>query len=170
MTTTPYSPLSKTLHWLTFIALTASYGIVLSEDMTSRELHRLLMGIHIQIGCFVALFVPLRLFLARQRKRPPENGWQERLARLAHFGIYGLILLQVWLGLSMVFAKGRSVALLGQLEIPAWLAKAPDLAELFEELHGLVGWLLFLVILGHIAAAFWHHRIRRDDVLRNMLP
>ena len=36
--------------------------------------------------------------------------------------------------------------------------------------HVTVQYLLFALILGHTAAAIWHHRVQKDDVLRAMLP
>lgn len=36
--------------------------------------------------------------------------------------------------------------------------------------HVTVQYLLFALILGHAAAAIWHHRVQKDDVLRAMLP
>ena len=38
--------------------------------------------------------------------------------------------------------------------------------RVWESLRSLV----FALILGHAAAAIWHHRVQKDDVLRAMLP
>jgi cytochrome b561 len=48
----------------------------------------------------------------------------------------------------------------------------PDhgLAELTKHLHDLGAWLLLVLVCLHVAAAFWHELVRKDGVLRRMLP
>ena len=42
--------------------------------------------------------------------------------------------------------------------------------EAAKAFHVTAQYLLFALILGHAAAAIWHHHVRRDGVLRAMLP
>lgn len=39
-----------------------------------------------------------------------------------------------------------------------------------KDLHIAGQYVLFAMILGHAAIALWHHDVRRDDVLKGMLP
>ena len=54
--------------------------------------------------------------------------------------------------------------------MPALVAHDPDLADTLGWWHEQVGWALLGLILVHALAAIYHHKVRRDDVLRAMLP
>ncbi|MES2147518.1 MAG: cytochrome b/b6 domain-containing protein [Pseudomonadota bacterium] len=45
-----------------------------------------------------------------------------------------------------------------------------DNAELWGWWHEQVGWALFALILLHAGGALYHHYVRRDDIVRAMLP
>jgi cytochrome b561 len=44
------------------------------------------------------------------------------------------------------------------------------MAEIFHIAHGVNGKLLTVLVLGHSAAALYHHFWQKDNVLRRMLP
>ena len=45
-----------------------------------------------------------------------------------------------------------------------------NLHEIFEAAHELVAWMLAAIVVLHIGATIYHWKVRRDDVLRRMLP
>ena len=45
-----------------------------------------------------------------------------------------------------------------------------EIARYLFAIHRWAGWLLIVLVLSHIGAALYHHFIRRDGVLRRMLP
>ena len=58
--------------------------------------------------------------------------------------------------------------------VPALAAMAHAQRELYQgqllALHSRLSYLGMSLVVLHVAAAFYHHRYRRDDVLRRMLP
>lgn len=67
-------------------------------------------------------------------------------------------------------AAGLGVNWFGLLRVPDLVAKDPDLAEVFKALHiGLVG-LLAVALAVHVGAALRHALVRRDGLMRRMLP
>jgi cytochrome b561 len=57
-----------------------------------------------------------------------------------------------------------------QFNISALAPANPDLLPMLRDLHFAGAALFTAVLIGHVAAAFWHHFILRDDVLIRMLP
>ena len=45
----------------------------------------------------------------------------------------------------------------------------PAAREVVEELHESLGEIFYWVIGLHVAAALWHHLVKRDNTLRRML-
>ena len=50
------------------------------------------------------------------------------------------------------------------------VSKNEALATQLFTLHRWVGWLVIALVLMHVSAALYHHFIRRDAVLKRMLP
>jgi cytochrome b561 len=65
---------------------------------------------------------------------------------------------------------GASTPFFGLFDLPAIIGKNQELATALFTLHRWVGWLVILLVLTHISAALYHHFIRRDAVLKRMLP
>lgn len=43
-------------------------------------------------------------------------------------------------------------------------------AELMEQVHNTIAWIIIVLLVIHTAGAIKHHFIDKDDVLRRMLP
>ena len=50
------------------------------------------------------------------------------------------------------------------------VANDEALATQLFVVHRWVGWIVILLVFTHIGAALYHYFIRRDDVLKRMLP
>jgi hypothetical protein len=97
--------------------------------------------------------------------RPPAV-WA---ARGLHALLYVVMLAQPVTGLLFMQAGDKTVSLAGI----TWPTLVPSDAELhfqLKDLHILTGQVLYALIALHVAAALWHHHVRRDDTLRRMLP
>ena len=95
--------------------------------------------------------------------------WQTFLAKLTHGLLYALMAAVPLLGWLFSSASGYRVVWLGLLPLPNLVAKNKLLADMLGDIHATLAWLLFYVVLLHLAAALKHHFYDRDDTLRRML-
>ena len=90
-------------------------------------------------------------------------------AKLGHLALYGLMIGLPLLGWALLSAAGKPIPFFG-LELPALVAKNKELADTLKELHETIGVLGYYLIGIHVAAALYHHHIRKDDTMTRMLP
>ncbi len=136
---------------------------------------RSVMVAHIGAGMALLLLTVPRLFarLLARRTAPaqPRITPAGRIAGAAHALLYALLIVEPLLGWLIVNAKGMRVPapLLG-VDFPALVGASADLVARLAPLHQTLARVFYLVIAAHVAAALWHHLIRRDDTLRRMAP
>jgi cytochrome b561 len=149
--------------------------VMVREWIDDDALARSLLAVHRQLGLTVLLLLVLRLLL---RLRPDRDTTAvEQLpvlmrwaAGLMHWTFYALLLAMPLLGWAMTSAQGHQVRLYGAASLPALVSVNPDLADSLQEWHEWCAWGLLILVAMHIAAALFHHFVRRDDVLLNMWP
>jgi cytochrome b561 len=71
-----------------------------------------------------------------------------------------------WLGISLYPA----LSIHGWFSLPGLVTPNSKTAETVFMLHKLGAMLLGLAVMAHIGAALFHHVIRKDNVLRRMMP
>ncbi|TNJ33376.1 cytochrome b [Arenimonas terrae] len=128
---------------------------------------------HFWTGLAVLALVLPRIWLRLRRGAPPITpalpAWQAWPARLLHLALYAFLLVQPVLGLMTAWTDGKQVMVpFTQAVLPPLMAPDPDLAHRLEDLHGTLGSLFYWVIGLHVAAALYHHLLRRDDTLVRM--
>ena len=163
------------LHWASALAVLLSALAALARDWTESEPARvLLLDVHRQLGLFVLLALVLRVAV-RLRKglvdhaasMPPLMRWA---AQGAHLALYALLLALPLLGVATTQAHEVNLRLFGLLSLPNWVPGDPDLAETLSDWHLWLAWTLLALVVLHVAAALWHHKVQRDGVLAAMLP
>jgi cytochrome b561 len=169
-----YPTAMRVMHWLTVALLLLAYPLAWSIDAASSvdEAHRLVM-LHRSVGVTILLLTLVR-FTWRQRSTipplPSDLPWWQRLAARANaLGLYVLLVMQPLLGLAASWMHGDHIVILGGVELPTLLPLDRPLGRLLFWLHGWVATLILLLIGVHVAAALYHHFVRRDDVLSGML-
>ncbi len=169
-----YSRTAVWLHWIIAILIITNIGLVeLSEDL-SREARAPYMDLHKAIGISVLVFSLLRLIWRFGHKPPPlpdgMAGWQRLLASTTHFLFYVLMIglpLSGWIWMSTYPAP---IGFFGLFEIPLWPVEGQKaLQEILHEGHEIGGRIMFLLIILHVAAAFYHQFLLRDKLLNRML-
>ena len=163
------------LHWgtLLLIVLTVA-AVLLRENIETRDLRSLLIVLHRSLGLLVGLLVLARL-LVRLRHHPlPPTAEQSApawlAAGLAHLALYLLLLALPLLGWALSNANGFAVSFCGLFPLPALVTPDEDLGDALAGYHEDAAWLLLGLVGVHALAALWHHFVRRDHVLRAMLP
>ncbi|WP_127110031.1 cytochrome b [Pararhodobacter zhoushanensis] len=165
-----YHPVLVTLHWLIALLLLMALiaGTLVLDDMPNTAPGKTdALRIHaiMGVGIGVLMLIRLAVRLTTRHPAPAKSGiaLADRLAPLAHWALYALVLGMVGSGIAMAVQSGLGDALFGDGTLP----------ETFHTLfargvHGLLATLLILTIALHILAALYHVSVRRDGLLRRM--
>ncbi|WNL44375.1 cytochrome b/b6 domain-containing protein [Dyella sp. BiH032] len=163
----------RLLHWITAACVIVVAALALIRDETAGRVARqwLLEG-HRHGGLLVLALVLVRLGL-RVRFGKLPHVVHSRLLRaaavLTHAALYAALLAMPLIGWALSNAEDKPVHLFG-LTLPALVADDEDLADRLLVWHQDVAWVLLALVSLHVAAALWHHFVRRDGVLRSMWP
>ena len=173
-----YSAAARQFHWITaaFVFTLIPVGLYMVDRGAATNFDALTNTLYSnhKLGGFLLLWIVIaRLAYRLAKGAPPDEPsletWQKAVAHLTHWGIYGLLLavpLLGWLGVSFYPALGLPFG----LNLPGLVAADQKMAERVFLLHKLGAILLGLAVLSHIGAALFHHFIRKDNVLRRMMP
>ncbi|WP_243042271.1 cytochrome b [Dyella sedimenti] len=167
-----FHPLARLLHWLMAVLILAMLFVGVGMVSTVSEKHQWLLALHRPLGITLLVLVVIRL-VVRLRFRPPalprDMPFPMRfLAHASHWLLYGLMLAMPLIGWAMLSAGGYPVMLGSALHLPPILPANGLAFAWLREAHRYLAYLLFLTILGHMAAALYHGLIRRDEVLPSM--
>jgi cytochrome b561 len=186
-TTNNYGTIAKLLHWLTATLFLGSYMTVYyrhwfthektPENWTALQLH---LSIGVSIGVIVILRIIWRV-INQQPKQEPGTKMEHLAAHLGHYALYGVMILMPltgYLGTSVDtefffmfdIEKFDSTQLFtyliqDRLGLPFTEFEKP-IDFLHKEILG--AWLAWILILGHVTAALYHHIVKKDRTLLKM--
>lgn len=163
------------IHWITLILIAAVVGIAfVREGIEEKAVRTVLINLHRSLGLAVALLAIVRIGVRLANRPLPPSAPMPLLSRLAaqaaHLGLYVLMFALPLIGWILSSANGKPVSFFGLVTLPALVEEDEDLGDAFAEYHEDAAWLLLAVIGFHAAAALFHHFVKRDNVLRAMLP
>jgi cytochrome b561 len=165
----------RAMHWITVVLLLGAYSAawMIDTNISSAETDWLVM-LHRSFGVSILLATGLRLAVRQHARVPPlpaDLPAAQRFAARAVTGLlYILLILQILLGLIGSMLHGDRIALFGGAVLPLTLPVDRQLARQIFQLHGMTALLLLALIGLHVAAALYHHFVRRDEVMAAMLP
>ena len=170
-----YDRVMKAMHWTTLFLVAAAYAVVWSSGATAtKEQQAVLVQVHRSLG--VTIFVLTLFRLAwRSRARLPSlpadlPTIQIMAARATQYLLYALLIVQPVLGLLHSIALGARIDLFFLIELPAMMGRDKVLSKMAISAHDLVANLMLVVVALHATAALFHHFVRRDGVMKGMLP
>jgi cytochrome b561 len=117
-----------------------------------------------------ALRLAARLRIGLADHAPGMATVLRRAAEAAHGLLFGLLIALPLVGWALSSAHGITVALLGTVPLPKLVTPDSELADTLSDYHVWLAWGLLVLVGMHVAAAAWHHFVRRDAVLKAMLP
>lgn len=163
------------LHWVTLVVILLAVGLVFYRETVDDKAQRiLLIALHKSFGLSVAVLAVARLSVRLFRRPLPPAADMSPLSRFAaeaaHVGLYVLLLALPLIGWGLSSANGKPVSFFGLVSLPPLVEPDGDLGDTFAEYHEAAAWLLLGLVGVHAAAALFHHFVRRDRVLRAMLP
>lgn len=179
MPATVYSAAARHLHWVTAgaVAVMVPAGLAMTYRGNTLDiwdgLTDAMYSAHKLLGFLVLWLVVGRLAYRLIKGAPPDEPtllwWHKAASHLLHWLLYGLLVvvpLLGWIGVSLY----PSLTVFGLFNLPAIASPNQDLSGTVLELHGTLAIALALLACAHIGAALYHHVIRKDGVLRRMLP
>ena len=169
-----YTLTAMALHWLmaTMILALFALGLYMSDlPLSPRKLE--LFAWHKWVGMLVlALWLPRIAW--RGLHRPPPSPvmppWQERIAVMTHWSLYGLMLLVPVSGWLMSSALGFTVVMFGKWPLPNLLATNHDLGDVLKQVHHVLNFVFMGLVGLHLLGVVQHQFVLRDGLLRRMLP
>lgn len=173
--TNRYTSTAISLHWLIAIGLATTFGLgVYMADLPFSPAKLQYYSWHKWAGVSLFLLIGVRLLwrLANQPPALPDSmpRLHQYLAALAHVALYLLMFAIPLSGWLMSSAKGFQTVWFGVLPLPNLIDKNPELGEQLLHLHEALNYGLLALVVAHAGAAFKHHWIDRDDILKRMLP
>ncbi|MDO4879130.1 MAG: cytochrome b [Neisseria sp.] len=166
-----YGTVSRLLHWLMaalFALILATVILWNSLDMERHEWVGNLFGLHKSLGFILMVLIVLRILWAAAHlgKRPPADN---TAVKLGHRALYALMLAVPLIGMIRQYGGGRGPLKVFGIEVMQGAGeKIAWMAELGNNAHGKIGWLLFALAAGHIVMVAVH-KLRGHDVLPRML-
>jgi len=166
-----FNLLARVLHWSMAVAILAMLFIGAAMVVTLRY-REVLIDLHRPLGLAILLLAIVRLVNRLIHPPPPLPADLPRIqawaAKASHWLLYALMLGMPLIGWGMLSAGAYPVALWDGVNLPPILPHSPVIYGFLRPLHGVLAYVLFLTILGHLGAALFHAWIRRDGVFEQM--
>lgn len=164
----------KVLHWFIFILVAVQYAIMgrlafLAKNSPDTSWYILLhKSVGLTIFCAAALMIISRQFGTRPLRSPAAK-FQNLAAKIVHFLLYAFLILMPIGGIGMTLFSGRPLLFFGYpLMAKDLVPKNELITKICQEAHILAAQALLGLIVVHILAAFYHHFILKDNILKRM--
>lgn len=174
-TTVGWGSVSRAFHWLLALLIIGmlAYGWWMNHiaPRPDRYFHR---SIHADIGYVVLLLMAIRLIwraINPVPAPPPQSPrWERMLAWLNHWALYVITILVAMLGWAHSGAhKPDYASFFGWFRVPQFTSTDKANADLFEDMHIYMAYVLIGLVVLHILAALYHHVVKDDDVAARMI-
>ncbi|MFL6573982.1 MAG: cytochrome b [Burkholderiales bacterium] len=166
---------AKFFHWT--VALLILVQIALGSAAALWRLSPLKLELfvwHKSTGMLILVLMLARLawrLANRSPALPPQTPpWERHAAHASHAALYALALALPLSGWLINSAAGVPFSVFWLVPLPSLVPPDEHLEELAKLAHFSLLVALCLVLAAHIGAALRHHMIKRNDVLRRMLP
>lgn len=167
-----YHPALVVLHWLLALMIIAALiaGNVILENTPNSDPEKLVsLRLHMSLGTAILVLMLIRLALRLFTPRPPHadtgNALLNATGTAMHWAYYVVVIAMSASGLGIAYLAGLPAIVFGGSGTPL-PADFNDLVP--RTAHGILGTVLGLMILAHIAAGFWHHYRLKDNIFARM--
>lgn len=182
-----YGVIAKCFHWLTALLILGSYVTVyyrqwFTEEKTPENWNAL--QLHLSIGISIGVIVLLRVIWRSMNMVPdqePGTAFQKNAAKVGHYILYALIIIMPITG---YLGTGAATDYFFMFEITKFsdtifsqVLVEKIFATNYEEFEKVVDFIhkellgeliLWILILGHIGMALYHHYVKQDRTLKKM--
>lgn len=169
-----YDGVALALHWIAAVLIVANLALGLSMVPLPLSIQKLRWyAWHKWVGTTVFLLTWARVAWRWRHPAPAAvamASWQRRAAGVSHTLLYVLMVLVPISGWLYSSSTGVQVVYLGLVPLPDAVDKDKELAAVLRIVHLSLNAAMFGLIAVHMAAAFKHHFVDRDEVLVRMWP
>jgi len=167
-----YGAVSRAFHWsMALLFIWQFTGILIGVVADKTPIADFFGSTHKSIGLVLLILVCLRGLwgLLNLRNRPGHQPtFLGRAATMGHAALYLLMFVVPALAMLRQYGSGRAFAPFGIPLMEGFEEKIPWMMAPANALHGLLGWVLLALIVGHIAMVFVHRFAWNDNVLARM--
>jgi len=164
---------ARVLHWVMAAMILAMLFIGVSMVASLASYHALL-SIHRPLGIAILILVIVRFAVRLIGPLPPFlatlSARERRLATGSEYALYALMFALPLVGWAMLSAARLPIALWGTWHLPPILPHSAWVYALLREVHAILAYLLFATFLLHLSTVLFHILVKRDRLLRRMLP
>ena len=167
--------MAQLLHWVIVLLVLCQFVVGFYAQPLPVGIERLkMLTFHKSMGITVFALVILRLLWRWYTPAPRLPAGMKPIERFgahfSHVALYGLLLTLPILGWLTSNASNLTVRWFYLFNLPNLVGPDREIAKLTKLLHDAGAWCLLALVCLHVAAAFWHELVRKDGVLRRMLP
>lgn len=167
-----YDSVARAFHWsMALLIAYAALSIFIGDELPRGELRTFLNSTHRTAGALVLALLVLRVAWRMFNAPPPlpagMSAFEQKLAKLGHLSLYLLMALVPAVGVILTFRRGGTIDFGFFQIVSPWPADRAA-SKPIKEIHEILAWILFVGIGAHVAAAFWHQFVRRDNTLARM--
>jgi cytochrome b561 len=164
---------ARVLHWVMAAMVLAMLFIGVAMVASLRSYH-ILVSIHRPLGIAILAFVVVRFVVRRIGPLPPflatMSGTERRIATWSEYALYALMFALPLVGWAMLSAARYPIAMWGSWHLPPILPQSPWLYAALRRVHAILAYFLFAMFVAHLSAVLFHTLVKRDGLLRRMLP
>lgn len=164
---------STYIHWITAIMVFSLFGVgfwMVDLNYYS-EWYRTAPYYHKAFGLTLFIVTLFRLIWKAVNPSPKELGdnvIEKKLAKLAHLGLYALLLITMISGYLISTADGRGIELFNLVTVPSLGEFFDNQEDIAGEIHEIAAYVIMITVGLHILAALKHHFMDKDDTLKRM--
>jgi cytochrome b561 len=169
-----YSFAARVLHWITAVIVIGMIpaGIYMA-NASPGPTQDLLFHLHRSFGVVLLPIVLARLAYRFQHPPPPlpndVPAVQRSAAHAVHYALYALLIVQPIVGWIATSAYRAPIHVFWTFTLPPIWPVDRAFSERMFLVHRVLGITIAILALMHIAAALYHHFVRRDAVRMRML-
>ena len=161
------------LHWTTAALIVVAFTLGLSVDAFPKTWENAVVNTHALLGIAILVLTAARVAWRFGHPPPPippdaAGPLMRRAAAVVHFLLYSLMVVVPLIGIPTLLYRGRGLDL-GVLQLPSPFARTPEIFRPLTEAHEVAAYSLIGLAAAHMLAALYHHFVRRDEVLLQML-
>jgi len=166
-----HSPALRIAHWIVVALVFVTWPLGLMIGFVKDQVKLDFYMVHESIGFLVLWFMLLRLGIRLSGGAVEVDAPRaEKLAASTVHGLlYAFLIIMPVSGFLATNAHGFPLQWFWLIPIWSPIGKSPEIAPILSSIHFWSAWTLLALVALHIAAALFHHIIRRDATLYRIL-